>query len=203
MNHSMDYFIAGLVGFFAGIFAIPILINIGLGAWFLLFAAPWAGACLIIAVVLAGRVAGRWISVLAQFSRFASIGFLNTAIDFGILNLLSMISGVTAGVIVGGVNLPGFSIAVLNSYTWNKLWVFKDTPPGERFFHDFPKFLAVTGIGVLINSGVVIILTTYAAPLAAIAPELRLNIAKIIATMVTLLWNFTGYKLVVFRARPE
>ncbi len=198
-----DYYIAAFIGFFAGIFAIPIVLNVGFAERILLLGMPWIGAAGLAAAVFLGGVLGRRIMIFVQFSRFAAVGILNTAIDFGILNTLSLVSGATAGLVIGGVNLPGFSIAVFNSYLWNKLWVFQDRPHGEKLFHDFPRFLMVTGVGVVVNSALVVILTTYGGPLVDIEPARWLNIAKVMATAVTFLWNFTGYKFIVFRqARP-
>ena len=195
---KIDYAIAALIGFFTGIFAIPVLFNIGMRDPVLLLAAPWVGAAaggagMRILVLAASRRA-----VLGQFGIFGMVGLLNTAIDFGVLNLLSWASGVAGGIILGGVNLPGFGIAVVNSYFWNKFWVFKDR--GDRpLFADFPKFFAVTVGGVLINSGIIIVLTTYVPPLGGVGRETWLNVAKAAATIVTLFWNFAGYKFVVFR----
>lgn len=201
MNKT-DYAIALLIGFFVGIFAIPTAVNLGLRNIVLVLAIPWVGAVAIGAGVWIGAALARKISFLAQFSRFAAVGLLNTAIDFGILNLLSRASGITAGLIVGGVNLPGFVVAVFNSYFWNKLWVFKDRGP-EPFFADFPKFIMVTGIGVLINSGIVIGLTTYVGSSIGLEGGLALNIAKMAATILTLIWNFVGYKFFVFRSQSQ
>ena len=108
--------------------------------------------------------------------------------------------GITAGLVVGGVNLPGFIVAVFNSYFWNKFWVFRDRGP-EPLFADFPKFFAVTAIGVIINSGIVISLTTYVPSAFKLEPNQALNAAKVIATIITHFWNFAEYKFLVFRQR--
>ena len=200
MNKT-DYAIAAFVGFFGGIFAIPTAYNLGLRDPYVLLALPWVGALLWAAGIWLGNILARRVAFLAQFSKFVAVGFLNTAIDFGVLNLLSRLSGVTAGLIIGGVNLPGFLVAIFNSYLWNKLWVFGDRGSGP-LFRDFPKFFAVTGIGVLLNSGIVILLTTYVPPLLGMSAEVWLNASKVAATLITLFWNFAGYKFVVFRTMP-
>lgn len=226
MTTKIDYAIAALIGFFVGIFAIPTAYNLGLREQVALLALPWTAAALwFLGIWVAGRI-GRRAAVIPQFAKFVAVGFLNTAIDFGILNLLSRASGITAGFIIGGVNLPGFLVAVFNSYLWNKFWVFhpvRSKPPQaaadafthrtsngasdrgpEPLFADFPKFFAVTAIGVLINSGIVISVTTYVPPMFGLGPSQWLNAAKVAATIITLFWNFTGYKFVVFdQSKPE
>lgn len=226
--NRIDYAIAALIGFFVGIFAIPTFLNLGLRRPALLLALPWIASGLWILGIWLGARLGRRIPFVAQFAKFIAVGFLNTAIDFGILNLLSRLSGITAGLVIGGVNLPGFGVAVFNSYLWNKLWVFHPVrsksrydigtavPPSaertsngvgdrepESLFADFPKFFAVTIGGVLINSGIVIGLTTYVAPSFGLGAGAWLNVAKVVATAVTLFWNFAGYKFVVFRSRER
>lgn len=199
MITGKDYVVGALVGFFAGIFAIPTLINVGIKSFGLLAILPGASAALIAIGVWLGNFLSRKIQIFAQLAKFAAVGFLSTAIDFGVLNLLSMSSGITEGFKIGGVNVPGFAVAVFNGYLWNQLWVFKARGEGESLFHDFPKFLAVTIIGLLINSGIIVVITTYVVPSFGAGKEQWLNLAKAGATAVSLVWNFAGYKLIVFR----
>lgn len=200
---KIDYAIAGLVGFFAGLAIVPTAYAVGVHSAATLLALPWIGAACIIFGVWLGGFLSRWIPMVAQLGKFGAVGILNTAIDFAVLNILSRALGITAGIVLGGVNMPGFAIAVVNSYFFNKLWVFRDRQKGESLLHDFPRFFAITLIGVALNSGLIIVLTTYASFLAGIDPASRLNLAKAVATIVTLIWNFAGYKLIVFRASQD
>lgn len=199
-----DYYIAAIVGALTGIFAIPTLFHLGLRNPFIflffivIISALWPFG------VWLGIFLSRWLPFMAQVGKFVAVGFLNTAIDFGVLNLLSFLSGVTAGFVIGGVNIPGFIVAVSNSYLWNKLWVFKSesgegSPAQAGLFHDFPIFFAVSAIGLLLNSGMVILITTFVSPPFAAGAEAWLNIAKVAATVVSLIWNFLGFKFLVFK----
>lgn len=200
-----DYYIAAIVGALTGIFAIPTFFHLGLRNPFIflffivIISALWPFG------VWLGIFLSRWLPFMAQVGKFVAVGFLNTAIDFGVLNLLSYLSGVTAGFIIGGVNIPGFIVAVSNSYLWNKFWVFKsesgEGPPAGRagLFHDFPIFFAVSAVGLLLNSGMVILITTFVSPPFAVGAEAWLNIAKVVATVVSLIWNFLGFKFLVFK----
>lgn len=199
MITRIDYFIGALIGFFAGIAAIPTAFNLGARSAFLLLSLPWAGAFVFSIGMRIAGVVSRRIAALAQFSKFIAVGLLNTAIDFGMLNLLSRASGVSAGFVLGGVNIPGFIVAVSNSYLWNKFWVFRERSRSESLFSDFPKFFAVTVGGLIINSAIVIAVTTYVPPVSGINKSLWLNVSKVGATVLTLVWNFAGYKLFVFR----
>lgn len=199
-----DYYIAAIVGTLTGIFAIPTLFHLGLRNPFVFLFSIAIISVLWPFGVWLGIFLSRWLPFMAQVGKFVAVGFLNTAIDFGVLNLLSFLSGVTAGFVVGGVNIPGFIVAVSNSYLWNKLWVFKSesekgSPAREGLFHDFPIFFAVSAIGLLLNSGMVILITTFVSPPFAVGAEAWLNVAKVIATVVSLVWNFLGFKFLVFK----
>ncbi len=196
VNVKKDVRIAFIIGLLTGFFALPTVSNLGLNVP--VFILPLAAAVLFAFGVWIGETLGKKILVLSQFSRFVAVGFLNTAIDFGILNILSTWSGITAGLKIGGVNIPGFIVAVINSYFWNKLWVFKDRNKKEGVMNDFLKFLTVTIIGMLLNSGIVILITTYIPPLAGISSSAWLNAAKASASIISLIWNFLGFKLIVF-----
>lgn len=199
-----DYYIAAIVGALTGIFAIPTFFHLGLRNPFIFLFSIVVISVLWPFGVWLGGFLSRWLPFMAQVGKFVAVGFLNTAIDFGVLNLLSFLSGVTAGFVIGGVNIPGFIVAVSNSYLWNKLWVFKSEsreglPAQAGLFHDFPIFFAVSGIGLLLNSGMVILITTFVSPPFAVGAEAWLNIAKVAATVVSLIWNFLGFKFLVFK----
>jgi len=83
-----------------------------------------------------------------------------------------------------------------NSYFWNKYWTFKDLDKIEA--KEFSQFILVTLIGLAINSSIVYGITTLVSPMFGISPELWANLAKVAATGFSLIWNFIGYKFVVF-----
>lgn len=138
--------------------------------------------------------------ILAQFSRFVVVGFMNTAIDFLVLNLLMWQTGIYSGRWIILLNTIAFGAAVTNSYFWNKYWTFKakETPIGSK---EVSQFLIVSLIGVAINSGIVFGLTTFIPPIFGLSKELWANLAKAVATGVALFWNFLGYKFVVFKKK--
>jgi putative flippase GtrA len=66
---------------------------------------------------------------------------------------------------------------------------------------EFAAFLAVSVVGLLINSGIVALASYYLAPSLSdtVNPDTIKNLAKAMATGVSLVWNFLGYKLLVFK----
>jgi len=195
--NKIDYALASLIGFFAGIFVIPVVYNIASKDPFVLLALPWVLAIgAVIGMVVFGFL-GKKVPFFIQFAKFGVVGVLNTAIDFGTLNIISIVTGVTGGLIVGGVNVPGVALALTNAYFWNKFWVFNHRD-NKGALNDLPKFLLVSGIGIVVNSGVVILATSY--PAASVNAKTLLNIAKLGATVFSLVWNFLGYKFIVFKS---
>lgn len=134
-----------------------------------------------------GRVLGR------RVVRFAMVGTVNTAIDFGLFVALA-----TAGIPVFGANAVSTSAGLLFSYFANRRFTF-----GVGGRHD-PKavllFVAVTGTGLWLVQPLVIL--GVAALLPASLPALLVTGAgKAAAIAVGLVWNFALYRTVVFRAR--
>ena len=200
---NKDFLLAGIAGVLTGLFILPTLKNIKISSGgYLIMIGIVAGVPLLWALALmVGRFLSRWLSWLYQFVKFCVVGFLNAAIDFGVLNLLSLYTGLTSGLIIGGVNVPGFAVAATNSYFWNKFWVFSHRrKEGEKIdYGDIFTFAIVAISGAIINSGVVVLISTYINPFFGLSPERWLNIAKVVASAGSLVWNFIGFKFFVFK----
>ena len=87
-------------------------------------------------------------SLIYQFLRFAGIGFLNTAIDFTIINILIVSTGVTAGFNLSLLKIVSFTVAVVHSYFWNKYWAFASS--SEALLKFVFKLALGAGAGVLV-----------------------------------------------------
>jgi putative flippase GtrA len=201
--------------------------------------------------------------VILQLLRFMAIGFLNTALDFIILNFISKALGITSGFRLGTINIIGFAAAVVQSYYWNRHWAFNtaqtadviknfirlvvvggigvfgflaaifgsnmhagptyyifvlvifviaelaalvsfglnsqnpgETSQGQQFF----AFVVVSIIGLVINSLIIALVSHYLATHNVLTNQDNLkNAAKVVATGISLIWNFIGYKLIVFK----
>ena len=186
------------IGFVVGLFLLPVLINTDLYSKLsapIIFAILFAGLPIIFTIGLAfAEFISKKIPLLWQFAKFAQVGVLNTAIDFGILNLLIFVTGITSGLSIIPLNAVSFSTAIINSFFWNEKWVFKTKKEAN-----FITFLVVTLIGLAINSGIVYAITTFVPPTFVDSQKLWANLAKVLATGISLIWNFTGYRLIVFK----
>jgi len=139
--------------------------------------------------------------LMRQFSKFIVIGLMNTAIDFAILNLLMWSTGIYGGRWIILLNVISFTIAVINSYFWNKFWTFraKEADEPAEVAKEFSQFIMVTLIGLVINSSIVFGITTFIPPFFGLSKEVWANLAKVVATGFSLIWNFVGYKFIVFK----
>jgi putative flippase GtrA len=197
-----DYLLAIAAGFFTGVLVIPILIYSGLFKMYhsiLIIGLP----ILWVAILWLSSMLSQHISpIFTQLGKYAVAGFLSAAIDLSIISTISYYTHITAGLSVGWINIPGFVIATLNAYLWNRLWVFNTKIPGEEtqlgIFNNLPKFLLVVTIGLILNSVIVVLLTTYVPTPQFFTPIYLLNFTKIIAAVVVITWNFLGYKYMVF-----
>lgn len=199
-----DFLMAVIAGFFTSLFLLPTLKNVKLLGIPYISYLLMAGLPILWMLALAvGRFLNRWLGWIYQFVKFCIIGFLNAAIDFGVLNLLSLYTGLTSGFIIGGVNVPGFIVAATNSYFWNKFWVFsREKQPGEKTsYSDIVTFIPVVVSGAIFNSAILVLISTYIHPVFGLSPEKWLNISKIIASAIALLWNFIGFRIFVFKSK--
>lgn len=144
--------------------------------------------------MLTALVIGKKIAILWQLAKFGLVGVLNTAIDFGILNYISNARGVTEGVELVPIKALSFLVALINSYWWNKNWVFEGKKKANPI-----TFAVISTIGISVNVGTVYILTTLITTPDGLSDRMWLNIANIAATFISLTWNFLGYRLIVFK----
>lgn len=163
----------------------------------LIWALPVLFPLIFVAGIFIGKIFDKYLKTLFQIVKFLEVGVLNTLLDIGILNLLVWIFGVTAGIRLIPFNMVAFLTAGTNSYCWNKFWTFqKDNKINPK---EFLQFLIVSAIGLGINTSIVVLGTNYLTPLAGLSSGGWLNIMKILATFVSMVWNFLGYKFFVFK----
>jgi putative flippase GtrA len=143
---------------------------------------------------------GKKIPIFFQFAKFVTVGLANTAVDFGVLNLLMWMSGAYEGKTIILFNIISFLIAAIHSYLWNKLWTF-GVKGKSNIANQFLQFIIVSLVGVLVNSGIIYIITAWISPTDG--RGIWVNIAKIFATVASLVWNFIGYKFIVFKKKNE
>jgi len=145
------------------------------------------------------KLLSRLAKVIYQIARFAEVGVMNTFIDFGILNLLIWITGITGGVAIAPLNAFSFLCATSNSYFWNKFWTFSSSGEKKASGKEFTQFLIISAIGIAINTGIVVWGTSSFCPCSSLSAGAWANVMKLLATFISMVWNFLGYKFIVFK----
>ncbi len=140
------------------------------------------------------------VSPFKEYAKFCATGLINTSIDFLILNsLLFFITTTPKEATYISFKTLSFLGAVIFSYFLNRTWVFAHQTKNKTVnFKESSKFLVVSVIGLLVNVGISYLIFSAFANTNIAHPVLGANIAALLATFCTMLWNFTGYKFFVF-----
>lgn len=203
-NHARDYEYALVIGLIIGIALLPTLNNLqvlqrfnGVSQTYVHAAIVLGLPILALAGVFVARLIFSRITILWQFVKFGLIGVSNTALNFGVLNLMVQKTNITRGLTYDMFAALAFLVALINSYVWNSHWSFQNN--NARTAKEFFQFFLVTFVGLLINVGVNHFVTSNVSPVAGLSAVQWDNIANLIATLVVMFWNFSGFKFFVFK----
>lgn len=127
--------------------------------------------------------------VMGQVARFGIVGGLNTAVDYGTFNLLVGVFGVPFLI----ANPIAIAAGIVNSFLWNKNWTFS-AGRSHSWAREALLFIVVSVTGMFINTGGLWLLTTLSGNDALWA----VNLQKLAASVVSMTWNFLGYRFLVF-----
>jgi len=160
---------------------------------------------------------GQTTETTKQAGKFVIVGGLNTFIDYLILNFLVFFGFTTAILIFGQkfliANIISVFVAMINSFILNKQWTFQSK--GGNIYIEILKFALITIIGMFVVHQIIFNLFYYNLPsisslVISVVYFLKLNnifsdefvmlnFAKSIAIVISLIWNFVGYKFFVFK----
>ena len=129
---------------------------------------------------------------LIRFIRFAIVGAVGMIVDLSILNALVRLAGWP----LLYANSVSFAAAVLNNFTWNRIWTFPESR-SRPIRTQLPQFALVNLIGLAINN--IVLLTVYHLIRPWIPTPWNYNLAKIFAIGVVLFWNFGANRLWTYR----
>ncbi len=203
-----DTALSAIIGFVVAILILPIIKQSGFrfhfayGVALLLIFPAFSALSLLFASILARKVES-----IYQGAKFILVGILNTFCDWGILNLLLIAAAVSHGPLYPICKGISFVVAVTNSYFWNKFWVFKKTstsnnPAGRKSNRtELLQFLLVSLIGFALNVAMANFIVNRWGPHFDISAKLWATVGALGGTLAGFVWNFMGYKLVVFRAK--
>jgi putative flippase GtrA len=162
--------------------------------WLILFLIP---VLITVWVYATFHLREKWLGFF-QFGKFISVGLSNTSIDFGILNLLIFLTDVERGYLYSLFKAFSFIASVMNSYLWNKFWTF-ESPETKGMGMQFFQFVLISGVGFGLNVVVASFVVNVVQPVGEISPRLWANVGAFAAIVISVFWNFLGYKFIVFK----
>ena len=124
--------------------------------------------------------------------RFALVGAISTSLDFGILFILHTL-GLTSIV----ANFFSTGTAFCFSFVVNRSFTFRDSVVNPK--KQLLLYFLFTFFGLWVLQPLIIWMVEPALEDLIHRADMRLFIAKLLATGVTLLWNYFSYSRVVFK----
>lgn len=218
LSDKKDYKGVVLVGFCVPFFLIPIiknilqneeripflnqslkhfLIDLNFPGWLLIaFLASLLFILSFLLVLFTAKKLATRLPVVLQIIKFIFVGGFNTLLDWSTVNLLIFFSGISTGLYFSLFKTISFLIANIASYFWNKNWTFQSNKKGASTFW---QFFIVSLFGLLINVSIASIIVNFIQPIGKISTVLWAQLAMLVATAISMVWNFIGYKLIVFK----
>ncbi|MCL1942678.1 MAG: GtrA family protein [Candidatus Azobacteroides sp.] len=122
---------------------------------------------------------------IIRFGKFVMVGVLNTGISLAVIYVLMNIFHVNYKI----SNLIGYVIGVINSFFWNKHWVFQAKKSGVK--REIVLFLIAFGISYLVQYFCLIIMVE--------CFHLNKNLSQLLAMGVYTITNYTLNKFITFK----
>jgi putative flippase GtrA len=129
---------------------------------------------------------------LTRFIKYAMVGALGAVVDFVVLNLAYRVGGLP----LVAANSLSFSMAVLSNFTWNRLWTFPESR-ARSIRSQLPRFALVNIGGLVINN--LILVGLHALLSHVVGDPWDYNLAKAVAIVIVLFWNFGANRLWTYR----
>jgi len=129
---------------------------------------------------------------LTRFSRFLTVGAIGTVLDFSILTLLKM-----GGLPTLIANSLSFTAGMLNNFTWNRLWTFRDNLQAD-WRRQLMQYTPVSLVGLALNDFIVLSLENILGMMLD-QPAWGYLPAKIVATGVVVFWNYFANRVWTFK----
>jgi len=144
-----------------------------------------------------------------RLTRFVIVGLLNTVVNFSILNFSFYYLNQSKLV----SSFIATTCAVVFSFILNRYFVFEDK---GHLGKQIAAFILVTVVGTLVIQNLVYALFTYIlhnhelgitnliytiAKIKVRSSFVDVNVSNLIASLVVMLWNYNGYRILVFNGK--
>jgi len=196
----LDIILSAVIGEIAALLMVAVSRNLALpsGIQSAVSLLPFVFPFFTIGVMIVGIWFRTRLDVAYQFSKFLLVGGSNFLVDLAVLNLFIALTVITQGFYAAVFKAVSFLVAMSWSFVWNKFWTFRSASI-HRAPIQFAEFFAVSVVGILINVGTFAFTNSVVGPQAGIDQRTWASVSAAAAAVAGLLWNFLGYKFLVFR----
>ena len=196
--NKKDLLLVTIIGGAVGILVQPMIQNLVTSPTFFIRVGAFLGFLILAPLALTiAYFLSKILPVLYQFAKFGAVGVLNSFIDFGILNLLIFLFSIGSGLWFAIFKAISFLCATTNSYFWNKYWTFESS--NKPKVSEAAKFYTIAIIGGFLNVSVASLIFSGINRPEYIPVNLWANVAALGGILSAFIWNFLGYKFVVFK----
>ncbi len=143
-----------------------------------------------------GEIIGKKYLIVYQLARHVLVGAFATIVDLKVFELLGFFFGLLVSPIIFKAISFIFSTGI--KYVGNKHWAFEKQDT-LHIGHEATKFFVITLIGLLLDVGVFYFCTNMLGAQFGLALGLWAKVSVIISAIVAAVWNFIGYKFLVFK----
>ena len=141
---------------------------------------------------------GRRFLFIFQAAKHVLVGAVVTVVDLKIFEILLWIVGLftaSGSLVIKGVS---FIAATILKYFGNKYWAF-NKPEKENLSKEIIQFLFITLMGLVLDVASFYYLTEIMAPQFELSHSSWIKASVVLAAFTAALWNFLGYKFLVFK----
>ena len=138
-----------------------------------------------------------------QATRFCIVGIINTAVDIIVLNLLIFITGTGhSGPLFTAFKTISFLVALLNSFYMNSRWTFAGEGSGRTTMSQGAQFIVVSVLASVVNIASASYVASFVKPPVELVSYWP-TVAALVGTVFSFIFNFIGYKFLVFSNRAS
>ena len=138
-----------------------------------------------------------------QATRFCIVGIVNTAVDIFVLNLLIFMTGTGhSGPLFTAFKTVSFVVALLNSFYMNSRWTFACESGARPTVSQGAQFFVVSILASVVNIASASYVASFVKPPTELVGYWP-TIAALVGTVFSFVFNFIGYKFLVFTNRAS
>lgn len=142
---------------------------------------------------------GKKFIFIFQVAKFLLIGALATLVDLGVFKLMGMVLVLNISFANNIYKTISFIVATFAKYWGNKFWAFKKTEKGGMG-KEMVRFYIVTAMGLAVDVGIFSIVANNVGPQFGIPDKTWETLGVLAAAIIVSVWNFIGYKFIVFKS---